>query len=86
MDVLSTIYGGYYFCPPALAWGTKGHRMTARIAAKYLNARARAEVITLLQTAIRNNAGYYQENCSTVLALSKKRMFTKREEEEFLTQ
>jgi S1/P1 Nuclease len=70
----------------ALAWGTEGHRMTARIAAKYLNPRARAEVITLLRTAIRNNASYYQENCSTVLALSKKRMFTKKEEEEFLVE
>jgi len=34
--------------PPAWAWGRLGHRVTTRIAEKYLNAKAKAEVKTLL--------------------------------------
>ena len=70
----------------ALAWGMEGHRITARIAAKYLNAPARAEVVKLLRTDIRNNTDYYQKNCSTILSLSKKKKFTKKEEDEFLVE
>ena len=50
----------------AHAWGIEGHRITARIAAMHLNPVARAEVIRLLRTDIRNNAGYYQKSCANV--------------------
>jgi S1/P1 Nuclease len=70
----------------AHAWGLEGHRITARIAAMYVNPVARAEIIKLLRTDIRNNAGYYRENCSNVLGLGKKRTLTKKEEEAFLVE
>lgn len=69
------------------AWGIEGHRITARIAAKYLNPVARAEVIKLLRTDISNNAGYYQTNCANVLGLGKKKkQLTRKEEDEFLVE
>jgi hypothetical protein len=70
----------------AFAWGMEGHRITARIAAMYLNPVARAEVIRLLRTDIENNKDYYKNTCENVLKLSKKKNLTKAEEDEFLVE
>ena len=70
----------------AHAWGMEGHRIIARIAANYLKSQARAEVIILLRTAIRNGPVYYQENCPNVLTLSRKKLLTKTEEDKFLVE
>jgi nuclease S1 len=70
----------------ALAWGVEGHRITARIAAMHLNPVARAEVIKLLRTDIRNNDIYYLKNCANVRGLGKKGTLTKKEEDKFLVE
>jgi S1/P1 Nuclease len=66
------------------AWGTTGHRITARIAAQYLNPLARQRVIELLRADIDNNRNYYQQNCPDVLPLSVKKKPTPQDTDQLL--
>ena len=71
---------------PALAWGDEGHRITARIAARFLTPAAAREVSTLLRNDARNNPAYFQKQCPAVLALSRKSQLTNTEAATFLVE
>lgn len=70
--------------PRANAWGEFGHRITARIAAEYLNERASQQVIELLRADAKAARSYYQKNCPGVLALSDKATLSAAEKARFL--
>src|SRR4051794_1749299 len=44
----------------ARAWGTEGHRIVARIAARYVNPATRDRLVELIQYDLKANLGYYQ--------------------------
>lgn len=69
----------------AYAWGDEGHRITVRIAAEYLNAEARTEVIKLIKVDAANNELYYKKTCPEVAALVRKKTLSEMEEIKLLS-
>jgi hypothetical protein len=60
----------------AFAWGDYGHRLTARIAARFLNPQSQAIIADLLKTDIVSNPAYYQSRCPNVSSLGNKPSLT----------
>jgi len=53
-------------------WGEQGHRLVARIAARFLSPQSRTVIASLLKADIKSNPSYYQKNCPDVASLSKR--------------
>jgi hypothetical protein len=55
------------------AWGNEGHEITARIAAQFLNDKARQQILNLLMEDVKTYRYFYEQNkCTIALSLSDK--------------
>ena len=66
------------------AWGDHGHRLVARIAARFLNPQSRTIVANLLKADTQSNREYYTKKCPDVLSLANKANLTPDETSKFL--
>src|SRR6267143_1081094 len=74
----------------ALGWGTEGHRIVARVAARYVNPATRDRLVELIQYDLKTNQGYYllqqreksnayEAKCIDLLKLAEKASLTEGE-------
>lgn len=68
----------------SFAWGERGHRLTARIAARFLTPQSQTIIVDLLKADIVSNPLYYQKNCPNVAALSNQTSLTPAEISTFI--
>lgn len=65
-----------FIAADTFAWGDYGHRLTARIAARFLTQQAQSVITDLLRADISANSAYYQERCPSVATLGSKPTLT----------
>ncbi|HEU4712153.1 MAG TPA: S1/P1 nuclease [Pyrinomonadaceae bacterium] len=68
----------------SFAWGERGHRLTARIASRFLTPQSQSLIVDLLKADIVSNPAYYQTNCPNVAALSNQTSLTPAEISTFI--
>jgi len=81
----------------ALGWGTEGHRIVARIAARYLDPATRDRLVELIQYDLKANQGYYflqqreksnayEAKCIDLLKLAEKASLTESERDRIVSE
>jgi len=81
----------------ALGWGTEGHRIVARIAARYLDPATRDRLVELIQYDLKVSQGYYQlqqreksnayeAKCIDLLSLAEKTNLTESERDRIVSE